>query len=115
MTTGIGYLQFFDEPFVMTDGGPLDSTLSATMYAYNQFGNGNYDVASAAGYVVFVLIIALTVLQFRRAARQGLMPMTTSPPFGTPSRPRTGSCGAAVSGRSGAIPGCICRSPAACC
>jgi multiple sugar transport system permease protein len=45
VTTGIGYLQFFDEPFVMTQGGPLDSTLSATMYAYNQFGNGNYDVA----------------------------------------------------------------------
>jgi multiple sugar transport system permease protein len=65
VTTGIGYLQFFDEPFVMTDGGPLDSTLSATLYAYKQFGNGNYDVASAAGYVVFVLIIALTVLQFR--------------------------------------------------
>jgi multiple sugar transport system permease protein len=65
VTTGIGYLQFFDEPFVMTQGGPLDSTLSATLYAYQQFGNGNYDIASAAGYVVFVLIIALTVLQFR--------------------------------------------------
>ncbi|MGW2618325.1 carbohydrate ABC transporter permease [Streptomyces sp. NPDC001500] len=65
VTTGIGYLQFFDEPFVMTQGGPLDSTLSATMYAYQQFGNGNYDIASAAGYVVFVLIVALTVLQFR--------------------------------------------------
>jgi multiple sugar transport system permease protein len=65
VTTGIGYLQFFDEPFVMTGGGPLDSTLSATLYAYNQFGNGNYDMASAAGYVVFVLIVALTVLQFR--------------------------------------------------
>ncbi|MFF7049571.1 carbohydrate ABC transporter permease [Streptomyces griseorubiginosus] len=65
VTTGINYLQFFDEPFVMTDGGPLDSTLSATLYSYNQFGNGNYDMASAAGYVVFVLIVALTVLQFR--------------------------------------------------
>ncbi|EMF56771.1 ABC transporter permease subunit [Streptomyces sp. SID5476] len=65
VTTGIGYLQFFDEPFVMTQGGPLDSTLSATMYTYQQFGNGNYDVAAAAGYVVFVLIVALTVLQFR--------------------------------------------------
>ncbi|WP_416072083.1 carbohydrate ABC transporter permease [Streptomyces sp. ME18-1-4] len=65
VTTGINYLQFFDEPFVMTQGGPLDSTLSATMYSYNQFGNGNYDMASAAGYVVFVLIVALTVLQFR--------------------------------------------------
>jgi multiple sugar transport system permease protein len=65
VTSGIGYLQFFDEPFVMTQGGPLDSTLSATMYAYQQFGSGNYGVASAAGYVVFVLIVALTVLQFR--------------------------------------------------
>ncbi|MFF5522638.1 carbohydrate ABC transporter permease [Streptomyces coeruleorubidus] len=62
---GVGYLQFFDEPYVMTQGGPLDSTLSATMYAYQQFGNGNYDMASAAGYVVFVLIVALTLLQFR--------------------------------------------------
>ncbi|WP_338897555.1 sugar ABC transporter permease [Streptomyces sp. TG1A-60] len=65
VTTGIGYLQFFDEPFVMTGGGPLDSTLSATLYAYNQFGNGNYEMASAASYVIFVLIVALTVLQFR--------------------------------------------------
>ena len=65
VTTGINYLQFFDEPFVLTNGGPLDSTLSATLYSYNQFGNGNYDMASAAGYVVFVLIVALTVLQFR--------------------------------------------------
>jgi multiple sugar transport system permease protein len=65
VTTGIGYLQFFDEPFVMTDGGPLDSTLSATLYAYRHFGNGNYDLAAAAGYVIFVLIAALTVLQFR--------------------------------------------------
>ncbi|MGP3986892.1 carbohydrate ABC transporter permease [Streptomyces sp. 3N207] len=62
---GVGYLQFFDEPFVMTQGGPLDSTMSATMYAYQEFGHGNYDVAAAAGYVVFVLIVALTVLQFR--------------------------------------------------
>ncbi|GAA4558215.1 sugar ABC transporter permease [Streptomyces collinus] len=65
VTTGIGYLQFFDEPFVMTDGGPLDSTLSATLYAYKQFGNGNYEMASAASYVIFVLIVVLTVLQFR--------------------------------------------------
>jgi multiple sugar transport system permease protein len=65
VTTGIGYLQFFDEPFVMTGGGPLDSTLSTSLYAYKQFGNGNYDMASAASYVIFVLIVALTVLQFR--------------------------------------------------
>ncbi len=65
VTTGIGYLQFFDEPFVMTNGGPLDSTLSATMFSYRQFGYGNYDYSSAASYVIFMLIAALTVLQFR--------------------------------------------------
>lgn len=65
VTTGIGYLQFFDEPFVMTSGGPLDSTLSATMFSYRQFGFGNYEYSAAASYVIFVLIAALTVLQFR--------------------------------------------------
>ncbi|HEY8846912.1 MAG TPA: sugar ABC transporter permease, partial [Candidatus Limnocylindrales bacterium] len=34
--TTIGYLQLFEEPFVMTDGGPLDKTLSVTMYMYQQ-------------------------------------------------------------------------------
>jgi multiple sugar transport system permease protein len=35
MTT-IGYLQFFAEPYVMTKGGPLDSTTSIVLYMYNQ-------------------------------------------------------------------------------
>ena len=46
--TGIGYLQFFEEPFVMTKGGPLDSTLSVTFFTYDQFGYGNYGYAAAA-------------------------------------------------------------------
>jgi multiple sugar transport system permease protein len=32
--TTAGYLQLFEEPFVMTGGGPLDGTLSVTMYVY---------------------------------------------------------------------------------
>ena len=46
--TMIGYLQFFEEPFVMTNGGPLDSTISMSMYTYKQFGFGNYGYAAAA-------------------------------------------------------------------
>ena len=65
VTTGIGYLQFFEEPFVMTDGGPLNSTMSMSMYTYKQFGFGNYGFASAMSYVMFVVIVALTALQFR--------------------------------------------------
>jgi multiple sugar transport system permease protein len=63
--TGIGFLQFFEEPFVMTRGGPLDSTLSTAMFTYNQFGFGNYSFASAASYVLFLAIVALSLIQFR--------------------------------------------------
>ena len=63
--TGIGFLQFFEEPFVMTRGGPLDSTLSGAMYTYNQFGFGNYAYASAASYVLFIVIVILSLVQFR--------------------------------------------------
>jgi len=63
--TMIGYLQFFEEPFVMTRGGPLDSTLSTAYYTYNQFGYGNYSYASAMAYVLFVVIAVVTALQFK--------------------------------------------------
>lgn len=63
--TGIGFLQVFEEPFVMTQGTPLDRTLTVSYYIYNQFGYGNYGYASALSYVLFSVIVALTVLQFR--------------------------------------------------
>ncbi|MFP5417192.1 MAG: carbohydrate ABC transporter permease [Actinomycetes bacterium] len=65
VTTTIGYLQFFEEPFVMTRGGPLNSTISASMYTYQQFGFGNYGVASAMAYITFVVIALVTLVQFR--------------------------------------------------
>lgn len=63
--TGIGYLQLFEEPLVMTQGGPLSSTLSVSYHVYNQFGFGNYGYASAVSYVLFVTVVALSALQFR--------------------------------------------------
>lgn len=63
--TGIGYLQVFEEPFIMTQGGPLDHTLSVSYYIYDQFGFGNYGYAAAMSYVLFVVIVGLTALQFR--------------------------------------------------
>ena len=65
VVTMIGYLQFFEEPFVMTRGGPLDSTLSAAYYTYNQFGFGNYSYAAAMAYVLFVVIALVTALQLK--------------------------------------------------
>jgi multiple sugar transport system permease protein len=63
--TGIGYLQFFEEPFVMTQGGPLNTTLSVAYDVYNQFGFGNYGYAAAMSYVLFLAIVLLTLFQFR--------------------------------------------------
>lgn len=65
VTTAIGYLQFFEEPYVMTRGGPLNSTVSLSMYTYQQFGFGNYGLASAMSYLIFVVIAIVTAIQFR--------------------------------------------------
>lgn len=61
----VAYLQFFEESFVMTQGGPLDSTLSAAYYVYQKFGFGQYGIASAASWVLFIIIALVSVLQFR--------------------------------------------------
>ncbi|HEY0186650.1 MAG TPA: sugar ABC transporter permease [Cellulomonas sp.] len=61
----VAFLQFFEEAFVMTSGGPLDSTLSAAYYIYEKFGFGQYGLASAASYVLFAIIALVSLLQFR--------------------------------------------------
>jgi len=62
--TGVGYVQFFEEPFVMTQGGPLNGTLSVAYHTYNQFGFGNYGYAAAMSYVLFLAVVVLTLVQF---------------------------------------------------
>ncbi len=63
--TSIGYLQFFEEAFVMTKGGPLDSTRSVTFFTFDQFSFGNYGVAASASYLLFLAVVVFTLLQFR--------------------------------------------------
>ena len=64
--TTIGYLQLFEEPFVMTGGGPLDATLSVTMYMYQQgFTFFHQGYASAIAYVLFVIVAIVAFLQFK--------------------------------------------------
>jgi ABC-type sugar transport system permease subunit len=64
--TTIGYLQLFEEPFVMTDGGPLDRTLSVSMYMYRQgFEFFHQGYAAAIAYVLFLLVAIVAFVQFR--------------------------------------------------
>ncbi|MFB6963043.1 carbohydrate ABC transporter permease [Streptomyces sp. NPDC056309] len=64
--TTIGYLNVFEEPFVMTQGGPSDSTLTVSLDMYREgFNFFHMGYASAMAYVLFVVILAVTVLQLR--------------------------------------------------
>lgn len=66
VTTMIGWLQFFEEPFVMTQGGPLDGTLSIALFIYqNGFQFNNFGYAAAGSFVLFVCIIAITLVQLK--------------------------------------------------
>ncbi|MFD5791054.1 carbohydrate ABC transporter permease [Streptomyces sp. NPDC127037] len=65
MTT-IGFLNVFEEPFVMTDGGPGDSTLTVSLHMYKEgFSFFHMGSASAMAYVLFTIVLAVTLLQFR--------------------------------------------------
>jgi multiple sugar transport system permease protein len=63
--TGIGYLQFFEEAYVMTKGGPLDATRSLTFFTYDQFSFGNHGYAAAASYLLFLAVVVMTLIQFK--------------------------------------------------
>ena len=64
--TTIGYLQVFEEPFVMTGGGPLDRTLSISMYMYQEgFEFFHQGYAAAIAWVLFLLVAVVAVVQFR--------------------------------------------------
>lgn len=66
-----GYFQLFAEPYVMTQGGPLQSTVSVLYFMYEEgFKWWNLGSASAVAFVLFMLIFALTVLQLRLARWQ---------------------------------------------
>ncbi|HZU67741.1 MAG TPA: sugar ABC transporter permease [Ktedonobacteraceae bacterium] len=66
VTTSIAFLQVFAEPFVMTGGGPLNRTLTVSMYLYQQgFNYFNQGYASAIAYVLFVAIAIVSLVQFR--------------------------------------------------
>lgn len=59
------FLQVFDEPYLLTGGGPLGSTESIALYIYRQFGFGNFATSSAASYILLLLVVGVSVLQFR--------------------------------------------------
>ncbi len=66
VTTLISWMQFFDEPYVLTQGGPVHATTSMSLYIYQQgFRYDEFGFASAASIVLFAIIAIVTALQLR--------------------------------------------------
>ena len=79
VVTMAGYFQLFAEPYVMTQGGPLQSTVSVLYLMYEEgFKWWSLGLASAIAFTLFALMLACTALLLRlargRAAAGGGIP-----------------------------------------
>ena len=60
----IGGFSLFIEPYVLTGGGPMQSTLSGMLYIYNQaFYFNHMGYAAALGFVFALIILAVVLIQ----------------------------------------------------
>ena len=66
ITSTIGTLQLFDEPYILTQGGPNYATITLGQYLYeNGFTYLKFGFASALGYVMVIIIGLLSWVQFK--------------------------------------------------
>jgi multiple sugar transport system permease protein/lactose/L-arabinose transport system permease protein len=66
----IGGFKIFSEPFVMTNGGPGNGSLTIVQYIYREaFQNFNLGYASAASYVLVGIIMVLSYIQMKVGGR----------------------------------------------
>lgn len=66
VTTLIGASQIFEEPFILTSGGPADSSLSLVGYLYRVgFEWLRFGYASSIGVILFVFIFVFSLLQIK--------------------------------------------------
>lgn len=64
--TAIGAFQIYESIIVLTNGGPGDSTRSVVMYiAERAFSDFQLGYASAISITLFVIVLTVTVIQFR--------------------------------------------------
>ncbi len=70
--TMAGYFQLFAEPYVMTQGGPLQSTVSVLYLMYEDaFKWWNLGMASAVAFLLFLVMFSATAGVMRLARRGG--------------------------------------------
>ncbi len=66
LTTLIGTMQAFDEPFFVTGGGPGDNTRTVALFIYEKaFQSYDMGYASAVAALLFIVIFVMTAIQMR--------------------------------------------------
>lgn len=71
--TMTGYFQLFAEPYVMTQGGPSEQTVTVLYMMYEQgFKWWNLGSATAVAFILFLMMFAMTLVQMQIAKRQGV-------------------------------------------
>ena len=72
--TVAGMFQLFAEPYVMTQGGPEQSTVTVLYFMYEEgFKWWNLGSGAAVAFILFLCILAVTLVQLRVARRAGAM------------------------------------------
>jgi ABC-type sugar transport system permease subunit len=61
----IGSYQVFDQVFVMTGGGPVYSTTSVVYYLFSKFQDLRLGYASAIAYILFIILVFFSFVQWR--------------------------------------------------
>ena len=62
----LGNFQIFSEPYVMTQGGPLQSTTTVVLMMYEEgFRWWRMGYSAAVAFVLFLVILAATLVQLR--------------------------------------------------
>lgn len=70
VTNTIAILQIFSEPYIMTQGGPANSTLTIVYYLYQKgFQRFQMGYGASLAWIVFAMIFIITTLQFKLANR----------------------------------------------
>jgi len=71
--SAIGATKVFEEVFLMTQGGPADSTRTIVYYVYDQaFGELEIAYACTIGLALFLIVLALSVIRWAFAGDRGL-------------------------------------------
>jgi raffinose/stachyose/melibiose transport system permease protein len=70
LITVLEYLGLFDIVFILTKGGPNNTTLTLVLYAYQSYVNNAWGYASAAGIVIILFGLVL-IVAIRRLFRVG--------------------------------------------